>query len=120
MDSRFFTDFFKIISDETRLRCLALIHEHGKLCVCDLEYALELSQPKISRHLARMRLSNLLETHRKSQWVFYSISKQIENPIPVMMDAVIMPFKQTETFQNDTKRLLYIKNHPEIGCSVES
>ncbi|MGC8733368.1 MAG: ArsR/SmtB family transcription factor, partial [Halothiobacillaceae bacterium] len=44
--------FFHALSDPTRLRCLAMLHAQGELCVCELTRALGLSQPKISRHLA--------------------------------------------------------------------
>ena len=46
---------FKALSDETRLRILALLHS-GELCVCDLMVALDLPQSTVSRHLADPRL----------------------------------------------------------------
>ena len=42
---------FKALSDATRLRCIVLLATNGELCVCELAYALELQQPKISHHL---------------------------------------------------------------------
>jgi ArsR family transcriptional regulator len=47
--------FFKMLADSTRLRCLLLMQAEGELCVCELTHALNLSQPKISRHLAHLR-----------------------------------------------------------------
>ena len=46
---------FGLLADPTRLRSLALIQSEGEVCVCELTFALEESQPKISRHLASMR-----------------------------------------------------------------
>ena len=46
---------FGIFSDSTRLRALMLIQSEGEACVCELTFALQESQPKISRHLALMR-----------------------------------------------------------------
>jgi len=71
-------DLFKALSDLTRLQSLLLIHQETELCVCELMVALELSQPKISRHLALLRDTNLLETQKRGQWVFYRISSQLE------------------------------------------
>ena len=48
-------NFFKCLSDETRLNIVTLIVENKELCVCDLTEKLQLSQPKISRHLALLR-----------------------------------------------------------------
>ena len=45
-------NFFKCLSDETRLNIVTLVAENKELCVCDLTEKLQLSQPKISRHLA--------------------------------------------------------------------
>lgn len=53
---------FKILGDQTRLDIVLLLKASGELCVCDIYTALNLSQPKTSRHLA------MLERR-----VFYSI-----------------------------------------------
>lgn len=65
-------EFFKVLADETRLRCLALIYENNELCVCELIHALELPQSKISRHLSLIKLNNLIVDRREGQWGFYS------------------------------------------------
>ena len=59
-------NFFKCLSDETRLNIVTLIAENKELCVCDLTEKLQLSQPKISRHLALLRSSGLLQDRRQS------------------------------------------------------
>ena len=69
--------FFKCLADETRLNIVTLVAEHQELCVCDLTEKLQLSQPKISRHLALLRASGLLQDRRQSQWVYYSINPQL-------------------------------------------
>lgn len=66
--------FFKCLSDETRLQASLLIHSEGELCVCELVEALGDSQPKISRHLAQLRNCGILQGRRRGQWVFYSMS----------------------------------------------
>jgi ArsR family transcriptional regulator len=66
-------EFFKLLADETRLASLLLIAHEGELCVCELETALEQTQPKISRHLAMLRKSQLLIDRRQGQWVFYRL-----------------------------------------------
>lgn len=63
----------KALADDTRLRCVQLIADQGELCVCDLTQALNISQPKISRHLALLREANLLSSRRQGQWVFYQL-----------------------------------------------
>ncbi len=66
-------EFYKNLADETRLEILLLIARHEELCVYDLTHSLQLSQPKISRHLAKLRKSGLLKDTRQGQWVYYSL-----------------------------------------------
>ena len=72
-------NFFKCLSDETRLNIVTLIVENKELCVCDWTEKLQLSQPKISRHLALLRASGLLQDRRQGQWVYYSINPKLAN-----------------------------------------
>lgn len=69
---------FKCMSDETRLALLLLIEQHGELCVCELTEALQLSQPKVSRHLAHLRECNLLVGEKRGQWVHYFLHPELD------------------------------------------
>ena len=66
--------FYKCLSDETRLRLLLLIEHEQELCVCELTEAIDEIQPKVSRHLAQLRTCELLMDRRQGQWVFYRIN----------------------------------------------
>ena len=50
---------FKSLSDETRLSLVLLLREKGELCVCELTSVLKETQPKISRHLALLKMDPL-------------------------------------------------------------
>lgn len=65
--------FYKCLADDTRLHILLLLSEHASLCVCDLIDALQLSQPKISRHLADLRKCALVTGERRGKWVHYQL-----------------------------------------------
>ncbi|MFN2312793.1 MAG: ArsR/SmtB family transcription factor, partial [Spirochaetia bacterium] len=65
---------FKALSDETRLRILALLSS-GELCVCDLMEALELPQSTVSRHLAYLRHAGLVADQRRGVWMFYRLEQ---------------------------------------------
>lgn len=64
---------FKSLSDETRLRILLLLADHGELCVCDLMAALELPQSTVSRHLAYLKRAGWLQDRRGGVWMYYSL-----------------------------------------------
>ena len=69
--------FFKALSDPTRLKIIALLIWTEELCVCDIENVLELSQSKASRHLRYLLNSGILSDERKNVWVYYSINKNL-------------------------------------------
>ena len=69
--------FFKCLADDTRLKSLLIISNLGEVCVCDLTNALQVDQPKISRHLAELRKCKLVTDNRKGKWVYYKISPDL-------------------------------------------
>ena len=64
---------FKALSDETRLRILALLG-NGELCVCDLMAILDLPQSTVSRHLSYLRNAGLVDDRRRGVWMFYRLA----------------------------------------------
>lgn len=70
-------DFFKCLSDPTRLEILKIILERQNVCVCEITEILQLSQPKISRHLALLRNLLILLDERKGQWVYYRLNPDL-------------------------------------------
>ncbi len=96
--------FFKCLSDETRLRCVALLPKQGKFCVCELTAALDVSQPKISRHLTLLRQCGLLLDSREGQWVYYQINPKLPDwAFPILTNA-LTAVELTGQFQNDLKK----------------
>ena len=67
-------NIFKMLSDENRLRMIMLLYKE-ELCVCQLSGILELSQPRISQNLAKLRDLNLVQDERKEKFVFYTLKR---------------------------------------------
>ena len=92
--------FFKCLSDETRLNIVTLVAMNKELCVCDLTEKLQLSQPKISRHLALLRSSGLLQDRRQGQWVYYSIHPQLPRwSQDILNTLIVYPSSQLSVLQ---------------------
>ena len=107
--------FFKCLSDDTRLRCVTLLQKEGRLCVCELTTALALSQPKISRHLAFLRQCGLLLDSREGQWVYYQVNPQLPDwAFPLLTDA-LAAVESTGRFKHDLERLQQMVNRPELA-----
>jgi len=69
------SNFYKVLSDETRIRILMLLKDK-KLCVCQLCGIMEEQQPKISKHLAKLRDVGLIKDERYEQFIFYSLKTE--------------------------------------------
>ncbi len=107
--------FFKCLSDTTRLRCIILLQKEGKLCVCELTAALDLSQPKISRHLALLRQCGLLSDKREGQWVFYQINSELPSWAYPILDNAVTAVSNNKQFKDDLERLDNMASRPEIS-----
>lgn len=82
-------DFFKCLSDPTRLDILKIILARQNVCVCEITEILQLSQPKISRHLALLRNLSILLDERKGQWVYYRLNPDL----PVWATSILNVLK---------------------------
>jgi ArsR family transcriptional regulator len=64
---------FRGFADPTRLRLLNVLAA-GELCVCDLVELLALPQPLVSRHLAYLRRSGLVDVTRAWKFAHYRLA----------------------------------------------
>ena len=65
---------FKGFADPTRIRILSLLAA-GELCVCDIVEILGLPQPTVSRHLAYLRRSGLVDATREWKYAHYRLAE---------------------------------------------
>ncbi|WP_320172365.1 metalloregulator ArsR/SmtB family transcription factor [Maridesulfovibrio sp.] len=66
--------FSKALSDEIRIRLLAMLRE-TELNVGEVVQVLGMSQPRVSRHLKILHESGLLESRREGLWNFYRLAR---------------------------------------------
>lgn len=106
------TTLFKALVDETRLRCLMLMVREEELCVCELGYALGVAQPKISRHLAMLRKTEVVQDRRDGQWIYY----RVHPDLPEWARGIILKAAAgsvgSDPFQDDLERLHNMKDRP--------
>lgn len=99
---------FDVLSDEIRRRVLCLLLKEGELCVCELFQALDLPQPKVSRHLGVMRDAGVLSVRREGTWVYYRLEAQL----PLWAYRVVESMAQGASFAEDARRLEAMSNRP--------
>lgn len=62
------------INDETRLKIIAFLDIHKKLCVCEICESFDMIQSRISRHLKILKDVELLIASRNGAYIFYEIN----------------------------------------------
>jgi len=97
-------DLFKALADRTRLRILALLAA-GEVCVCDIHESLNLPQPTVSRHLAYLRRTGLVETRRQGVWMHYRLSPPAERLAAAIVDAALHAVGHIPAVGSDRKKL---------------
>lgn len=62
--------FLKTLSDPTRMKLLKLIL-HEEMCVCELQDLLQISQPAVSQHIAKLKPLGLVRERKAGAWTYY-------------------------------------------------
>lgn len=96
---------FKALSDETRLRVMKLLQER-ELCVCELIQVLQMSQPRISRHLSVLKNAGLVDDRREGKWVYYSLAKEaVKEDVKVLFNMLSCIANDSHTVNADKEKL---------------
>lgn len=109
---------FKALSDQTRLRCLALLRHHEELCVCELTHALALPQPKISHHLGTLRKVGVVSDRKSGLWIYYRINDGLPEWARDVIYAAAAGLESEEPYAGDSQALSEMANRPGGICSA--
>jgi len=104
------------LADQTRLRSVLLLQQEGELCVCELMHALDVIQPKISRHLALLRDLGIVISRRQGQWIYYQLTPDLPPWAFNVIEAMQQGAKGSLPFSMDVKNLKNMPNRPESAC----
>lgn len=86
LDVEGLSDYFKILSDQTRLNILyALSNE--ELCVCDLSHIANISIPATSHHLRVLRNLKIVKTRKDGKIVFYRLTGEFKELLEKVLNA---------------------------------
>ena len=69
------SQFFKVMSDPSRLRIVSLLGE-GELCVCDIASALNMTQSAVSHQMRVLRTARLVRYRREGRVAWYSLDDE--------------------------------------------
>jgi len=83
------SDFFKLLSDKTRLRILDMLHKQD-YCVHEIAQALDMSQSAISHQLKTLRDANIVEDRKVGKHIFYTL---IDNKLKAIFEYIEQTYK---------------------------
>ncbi len=109
-------NFYDVLSDETRRRLLALFLKEGELCVCELGAALDMAQPKVSRHLAVMREAEVLSQRREGTWVYYRLHSHLPLWAARTLELMVQGLPEG-ILRQDAERLGTMADRPARCCA---
>jgi len=98
----------KALADENRIRILNLL-KNGELCVCDIEAVLGIKQSNASRHLNRLKIAGIIDSDKKSQWVYYRLKDETFTKFPFISTVVNDEAGKIALCKKDLKLLEKIK-----------
>jgi len=98
-------DILKALSEEVRLRIFRLVSMQ-ELYVNELVSILEMSQPRVSRHLAILKNAALVVDRREGNWIYYHASDSADDQFAAeIRRAIDDHLLDDEFFPEDISRL---------------
>lgn len=98
----------KTLAESTRLRIINLL-SHEDLNVSQICRIIDKKQPAVSKHLAHLRLVDMVDTKRDGLHVYYYLKEPATRIKSSLVDAVTLGLADLETFQKDLDKLRKIK-----------
>lgn len=77
---------FKALADPARVQILHVLKwANEPVCVCDFTAALDVGQPTVSHHLAKLKEAGFVTSEKRGIWAFY----QLDPVMPEVARAAI-------------------------------
>ena len=74
-----FVNVMKALSDPNRIKMLKML-QHKMMCVWELQAALQIAQPSVSKHLKILENADLVDSKKDGMWVNYHLTDGSRSP----------------------------------------
>ena len=98
-----FIRVMKAFSDPNRVKILKML-QHKSMCVCEMQAALGISQPAVSKHLKILEDVDLVKFKKDGLWVNYSLGDGGSSPYAASLMGNLRH---------------WLEDDPEIGSLIE-
>jgi ArsR family transcriptional regulator len=105
----------KAVADTTRMRILNLLL-HKECCVCEVMYAINISQPRASRSLKTLHDAGFLNMREQGPYTIYTLKVSRKPRVhSSIIDGVKLQAAKNPVFDIDLERL---KSAPRYNCNT--
>lgn len=102
----------KALSDRNRVKIIKML-QRREMCVCELQAALQLAQPSVSKHLRILEEAGLVENRKDGLWVNYRLSDSAESIYADHMSNIL------REWLNDDREIKTIMQQAEAADRCE-
>lgn len=95
-----FIEILKALADKNRIRIIKLLSTR-KMCVGELAFVLEISQPSVSRHLKKLKQVGLVGEQQDSFWSNYYVIRDKNPRIDHLLDTLGTWMEESATASSD-------------------
>jgi len=117
-----FVNFFKGLSDRTRLRTIWLLNKaNTRLCVCEIMDSLNENQYNVSRPLKVLKSAGFLKEEKEGRWVYYSLINPKNRFQELILEAVsALPEESFEEISERLKERLSFRKNGKCVAGMKS
>ncbi len=85
MKTNQYTEIFKALADETRVKVIQILTKENK-CACQILEQLSISQSTLSHHMSILTSSNLVLSKKEGKWVHYRLNQELFETIGLFFE----------------------------------
>ncbi len=103
----------KASADSNRIRILYMLYSK-KMCVCEIAFVLNISQPSVSRHLKKLKLAGFIESENEGLWTNYYLS--FKNPYARNFIKNLQSWVSSDEVIAQDKKKLHKADREKLCC----
>jgi ArsR family transcriptional regulator len=111
-----FIKVMKALSDPNRVKILKLLQQKT-MCVCELQGALQISQPSVSKHLKILEEAGLVNNKKEGLWVNYYLADGGASPFAASLLGNLKHWLEDDPEIEDLVKKVPFLNRKEL-CNL--
>jgi ArsR family transcriptional regulator len=110
-----FVKVMKALSDPNRVKIVKML-QHKTMCVCEMQEALQVSQPSVSKNLKILVNAGLVRSTKDGLWVNYSLADGSKSPYAATLLGSLRHWLERGTEVSELiRRLPFIRREEVCG-----